>query len=404
MNASSRLIAVLLAALSGISAFAEDVPHVRDDAKRIVQTLASPEMWGRGYTRGGMGKAQAFLEKEIHKIGLAPLAGDTLRQPFTYPVVTFPGKMEVRLNDRLLVPGVDYIVNEGTPGGKGEGMLVKTDDTHFTDAGKFNLVFTKKLTWSVAGKKLPVNTIYVDVAKFTDVPTHYSYNIESTLIPVFNANNLAAVVKGTTHPDRYFVFMAHYDHLGSMGTEAYFPGANDNASGVSLLLSLAKYYQAHPQPYSIAFLFFAGEEAGLIGSRYFVEHPLIPLTQIRFAMNFDIEGTGNAGATIVNAVQFPAEFATLQKINDEGHYLLQIGSRGKAANSDHYWFTEHGVPAFFMYTQGGIQAYHDVFDKSETLPLDKIDDVFALTLKFSQKIAEEGLDTPAPTGSDPSGK
>jgi Zn-dependent M28 family amino/carboxypeptidase len=54
-----------------------------------------------------------------------------------------------------------------------------------------------------------------------------------------------------------------------MGKDTYFPGANDNASGTSLLLGLAKYYAANPQPFTIAFICFAGEEAGLKGSKYF---------------------------------------------------------------------------------------------------------------------------------------
>ncbi len=371
--------------------FGDDVPHVRDETKRIVKTLASKHYWGRGYTKHGMAKAADFLENEIDELGLAPLDGKNLRQSFEYPVNTFPGKVEVRLNDRLLVPGVDYIVHHASLGGALSGTLSPKDASTFVDpTGNVTVSLQDKLTWSVARTQLKTNLIYVDRAKFKETPTRFAFDIETKFVPRFKANNLAAVVRGTVSPDRYFIFTAHYDHLGSLGKHAYFPGANDNASGVSLLLSLAKYYQAHPQPYSIAFIFFAGEEAGLIGSKYFVEHPLVDLKKIRFVMNFDLVGTGEEGATIVNATEFPAEFAVLQGINNEGHYLKQIGSRGKAANSDHYWFTEHGVPAFFLYTMGGIKAYHDVFDRSETLPLNKVDDVFALTLKFGQKITDEG--------------
>ena len=61
---------------------------------------------------------------------------------------------------------------------------------------------------------------------------------------------------------------------------------------------------------------------------------------------------------------------------------MKIKSRGKAANSDHYFFTEAGVPAFFFYTLGGISAYHDVFDIAETLPLTEYEDVFKLFVDF----------------------
>ena len=158
--------------------------------------------------------------------------------------------------------------------------------------------------------------------------------------------------------------------------------ANDNASGVSLLLGLAKYYAAHPQPYSIVFICFAGEEAGLIGSKYFTDNPLIPLRNIRFLLNLDLEGTGDEGITLVNATEFPDEFAAMNKVNDEGRYVAKINARGKAANSDHYWFSEKGVPAFFFYTLGGIKAYHDVFDKSATLPLNEYNDLVKLVIGF----------------------
>ncbi len=369
---------------------AEDVPHVHDEAKAIVKTLASRYYWGRGYTKHGMEKAADYLEQAVTDLGLAPLDGKNFRQPFEYPVVTFPGRMDVRLNDKLLVPGVDYIVDEGTAGGIQTGDLVAKDASTFTNAaGDVTIKLKDKLTWSVESQQMKTNAIYVDRAKFKEPLTKFAFDIETKFVPHYRANNIAAVVRGTVQPDKYFIFTAHYDHLGGMGDKTYFPGANDNASGDSLLLTLAKYYQAHPQPYSIAFIFFAGEEAGLIGSKFFVEHPLIDLKKVRFVMNFDLEGTGEQGAMIVNATEFPNEFSTLRKINDEGHYLVQIGSRGKAANSDHYYFTEHGVPAFFMYTMGGIKAYHDVFDRSATLPMTKIDDVFALTLKFGQAIAGE---------------
>ena len=124
-------------------------------------------------------------------------------------------------------------------------------------------------------------------------------------------------------------------------------------------------------------------QAGLLGSEYFSQHPLFPLDQIRFLINMDILGTGEEGITAVNATVYPKEFALLRKINDENHYLVKIASRGKAANSDHYWFTEKGVPAFFIYTMGGIKAYHDVFDISRTLPLNEYNHLFKLLVEFS---------------------
>ena len=128
------------------------------------------------------------------------------------------------------------------------------------------------------------------------------------------------------------------------------------------------------------------EEAGLLGSKYFTEHPLVPLKNIRFLLNTDLAGTGEDGITVVNATEFPKEFALLNEVNDQQHLLKKINVRGKAANSDHYFFTEKGVPAFFFYTMGGITAYHDVLDKSATLPLNEHEDLFKLVVGFNNKL------------------
>jgi Zn-dependent M28 family amino/carboxypeptidase len=213
-------------------------------------------------------------------------------------------------------------------------------------------------------------------------------SIENKRLKKFEAANVCGMVKGTAKPDSFIVFTAHYDHLGGMGRHTYFPGANDNASGIALLLNLAQYYCKNPSRYSMVFICFAGEEAGLIGSKYFVENPLIPLKRIRFLLNTDLAGTGEEGITVVNATQFTKEFEWMQQINKQHGFLTAINARGKAANSDHYFFSEKGVPAFFFYTLGGIKAYHDVFDKAETLPLNEHEDLYRLMIKFVEKLQQ----------------
>ncbi len=76
----------------------------------------------------------------------------------------------------------------------------------------------------------------------------------------------------------------------------------------------------------------------------------------------------------------------MQEINNNGHYLAAVNARGKAANSDHYFFTEKGVPAFFFYTLGGIKAYHDVFDRAETLPLNKVNNIQHFIQTFNSRV------------------
>lgn len=364
------------------AAFAQNLSF----GKKIVDTLTSPYFWGRGYTNDGMKKAADFITNEFKSYGLQPIGKNYLQQ-FSYPVNTFPGKMEVNINGKDLIPGKDFIVAPETKGVKGSGNLDVLDSIQFINRNKMVVIkMQDKLTWSVAPEIANYSLILVDKKAMDKTPASFKVNIDNKLVNNFKAANVCAMVKGTAKPDSVIFITAHYDHLGGMGKDTYFPGANDNASGISLLLNLAQYYAKNPQKYSIGFICFAGEEAGLLGSKYFTENPLVPLKNIRFLINTDLAGTGEEGITVVNATEFPKEFAMMQAINKEGNLLTAVNARGKAANSDHYFFTEKGVPAFFFYTLGGIKAYHDVFDKAATLPLNEHEDLFKLIIKFNQKL------------------
>ena len=132
----------------------------------------------------------------------------------------------------------------------------------------------------------------------------------------------------------------------------------------------------------MVFIAFSGEEAGLMGSRWFVSHPLLPLSNIRFLTNLDIMGNATDGITVVNATEQPAAFSLLNSINDSKHYLPVIKSRGKAANSDHYFFSEAGVPAFFIYTNGGQGYYHDVYDKPGEISFVNVPSIALMLVDF----------------------
>jgi aminopeptidase YwaD len=372
------LIAFLISI--NVVAYSQEVSFNR----KMVDTLASPYFWGRGYTNDGMKKAANFLAGELKELGVAPLDHKSYFQDFSYPANTFPGKMEVEINGKPLTPGLDFIVSPESRGTKAKGRLQQKDSSNFIDIGNRIIVnLQDKLTWSVEQQVADFTVIQLDKNRIKELPASYKVNIENKFVSNFKTTNVCGIAKGTAKPDSFIFITAHYDHLGGMGKDTYFPGANDNASGVTLLLSLARYYAAHPSKYSIGFILFAGEEAGLVGSKYYTENPLVPLKNIRFLINTDLAGTGDEGITVVNATEFPNEFALMTKINDENKYLVKVNPRGKAAISDHYFFTEKGVPAFFFYTLGGIKAYHDVFDRAATLPLTEQDHLDSLLIKFN---------------------
>jgi Zn-dependent M28 family amino/carboxypeptidase len=360
-------------------------------ARQVIKKLCSKEFLGRGYVKNGVNKAAGYIAGELKANGLQ-MFGTSYEQVYSFPVNTYPGKMSVRLNDRLLTPGKHYLVEPSAHSLKGSYTLVKRDSVSWTNelsAGKKPSLIVKKkkkLTYTVSTDVSDETLIELLADSFPGEPKTISVNFEAKFIPEFKCKNLAGYIKGTQQPDSFLVFTAHYDHLGAMGKEAWFPGANDNASGVSVLLNLVKYYTAHPAKYSVAFIFFSGEEAGLLGSRYYSTHPLFPLSSIKFLTNLDLLGTGDDGIMVVNATVFKSQFEKLNSINTERQYVKQVKQRGKAANSDHYWFTEKGVPSFFIYTMGGIQAYHDIYDVEKTLPLTKYMEVCRLLIDFNASL------------------
>ncbi|WP_316810624.1 M28 family metallopeptidase [Pedobacter heparinus] len=373
---------LLLCLLISRPAFSQD-PGL---AKKILNRLTAKTMWGRGYTKNGLGKAADYITAQFEAYGLIPMNGNSFQQTFSFPVNTFPGKMSLKINGKALTAGKDFILTPESKGKKASGKLEQKDSTVFISAQEKLIITLKdKLTWSVSTEQADHTGIQV-LKTATEKPDRFELNIENQFVPDFKAANICAMVKGTSRPDSLIVLTAHYDHLGGMGAHTYFPGANDNASGISFLLSMAKYYAANPAPYSIAFLCFAGEEAGLLGSRYFTEHPLTALDKIRFLINVDMVGTGETGITVVNAAFHPKEFALLNKINAANSYLAKINPRGKAANSDHYFFSEKGVPAFFIYTNGGIRAYHDIYDRPATLPFTAYNNLFKLFVDFNREL------------------
>jgi len=393
------------------------LPCNAQQAKEYIEKLSSPSFHGRGYYKMGDDKAAKYIQNEFSKAGLLPVNG-TYLQKFSFPVNTFPGKMDVKIGKQKLVPGKDFIVSPACPTIKGtypvikltwplpdftiknyanDFLLVDKSNLDSTAAAAFDellrnpppvkgvvVVEPAKLTWGVSGK---VNDqVFIRVLKdsFPANATTITLNIENKFIKDYVSANVMGMIPGTTNADSFLVFTAHYDHLGRMGKNALFAGANDNASGTAMIMELAKYYlkEANRTGKSLLFIAFAAEEAGLIGSKFYTENPPLALNKIRFLLNLDLMGNGEDGMMVVNGEVHESEYQLLQKINSDQNLLKTIGKRGKARNSDHYWFSERGVPAFFFYTTGGSKAYHDIYDVAETLPLTEFEDVQTLIREF----------------------
>jgi len=398
-------------------------------AKTIVQKLASPELKGRGYTENGNSLAAEFITSEYKRIGLLPF-GKSYYQKFNIPINTFPNEVLVKINGEVLKPGIDYLIESSSPGIRGKINCVKADrsgiDTkeklidlirkagenfilidntikstenkdlnktidEFISFLKYSpqipckgvIIYTKeKLTWDNS-TKLNVRPVIVinkemDLNSFNVV----ELKIDNKFIDKYETQNIVGYIKGSLKPDSFIIVTAHYDHLGKMGKDTYFPGANDNASGIAMILNLASYYSKHQPKYSIVFISLSAEEIGLYGAKEFTENPLFKLDKIRFLVNFDLAGTGEEGIRVVNGSVYKDKFDLLTKINTDNKLFPKVDIRGAACNSDHCFFYQKGVPCFYIYTQGGIKAYHDIYDKYETLPLTEFVDYNTLMIKF----------------------
>ena len=180
----------------------------------------------------------------------------------------------------------------------------------------------------------------------------------------YQSQNICGYIPGES--DTMIVFTAHYEHLGMSG-DTIFYGAHDNASGTAAVLDLARMANLQRGHYTYVFLFFGGEESGLIGSRYFVDNTLINLSKVKLLINIDLFCGGDEGLMVVNAnSRETSPFVDLlQRINDLHGFAAKIGRRDNAANSDHYFFTSE-CPAVFIYTLGGpFGGYHSPTDTCE---------------------------------------
>jgi hypothetical protein len=201
--------------------------------------------------------------------------------------------------------------------------------------------------------------------------------------PGTGRNVIAALDGGDAKSkDEWIVIGAHYDHLGEGGNRsslapaeaAVHNGADDNASGVSVVLSAARAFAAGPRPArSVLFIAFTGEESGLLGSAYFVAHPTIA-GRMRAMINLDMVGRLGAGPLIVYGVDTADEWRSLveQAASRAG---IAIATRGEGYGpSDHTSFYTKDIPVLHLFTNthGDYHKPTDDADKIDAAGLEKV--------------------------------
>jgi Zn-dependent M28 family amino/carboxypeptidase len=181
----------------------------------------------------------------------------------------------------------------------------------------------------------------------------------------FNATNILVEIKGTESPETYIVISAHHDHLGISGNKI-FNGADDNASGVSALMSFAEYFAKNPPKHSVIIAAFDAEELGLSGAKHFVA--TFDNSKILVNLNMDMISRSAKDELYVVGTRYNQKLKVLLDTfkNPTTSKLIQghDGTNGKqdwTASSDHGQFHKVNIP-FLYFGNEDHNAYHKPTD------------------------------------------
>lgn len=399
--------------------------------RRDIDTLCSVAYAGRGYVRGGQERAAAYIEKQFQALATSPQ--DVLVQSFGFDL-NVPQSASLVVGKKSYKIGRDFIIHRLSGSGEAYGRIVDagfglTPEKSWRGrvvllrAGlpdsvqqstelrqKYRALTDMNVRIAAALQEQPVAIIILQ----TKITAAFSREqagipiVEATLPMTENyankrirlqvnaqmqrivAKNIALILHPTNFADtavkQHTIYItAHYDHLGMQG-DALFAGANDNASGTSMLLETARHFAVQERTTEMRFVAFAAEECGLLGSKAWADAHASEFPSIRFLLNLDLMGNGDKGITAVAGKDFPQYFERLSAQNARLHAVPQVKARANAPNSDHYWFAQAGVPSFFVYTEGGPPHYHDINDLPQNLPLSRYRAVFGLLVAFLNEI------------------
>ncbi len=422
-------IALALVA-AGMGSFAQDVNKLiqQSDVERLIKTLSADDMQGRGTFTPGIDKAATFIEGEFKKIGLQPLKGNTgYRQSFTVYRTT-PMQMQVSIEGQPIVANNIAIAGGADFNWKNDadvqvvkisaGQNFQTEYRNYIRSGKktlmlidpqFEAIFKQlhsRFSGGNVSMKEPMaanNTqqVVMVLGTFGEVKNFdvaFKTKVENP--PIFN---VAGMLPGKSKPDEYVVFSGHYDHLGilrSMDGDSIANGADDDASGTTAVISLAKYYKKlNNNERTLIFVAFTAEEIGGYGAQYFSKQ----LDPDKVMAMFNIEMIGKTSKFGQNTA-----FITGYERSDFGE-ILQRNLEGTAFKfhpdpypeqnlfyrSDNATLARLGVPAHTISTDqiDTDKLYHSVKDEFSSLDVANITATIRAIALSSRSIVA-GKDTP----------
>lgn len=394
------------------------------EVRRIISTLAADDMQGRRTFTPGIDKAASFIEQEFEKAGLQPWPGAKgFRQSF-YMYRVKPVSVQLKINNEPRIS--DNVIVQSTAGQltwNQEGQVAE----HHVNAGENFYERIREL------RKQKGNTIvWVDAAQ-SEAFRQYRQYLQSSNLMADSANlvlvlqepsdsairsvnlevrqqitplplfNVVGVIPGTSRPEEYVIFSAHYDHLGiiqPVEQDSIANGADDDASGTTAVISLAYYYKDHKPARTLVFAAFTGEEMGSYGARYFSQQ----FAPEKVVAMFNIEMIGKEAKFGKNSAFITgferSDFGTILQRNLEGSVFRfhpdPYPDQQLFFRSDNATLARLGVPAHTISTDqiDRDSLYHTVNDEIESLDIQNITNTIKAIAQSAVSIID-GRDTPA---------
>ena len=231
---------------------------------------------------------------------------------------------------------------------------------------------------------------------------------------MIDSYNVIGVVEGTDPKlkNEYIIYSGHYDHVG-IGTpdetgDVIYNGARDNAVGTTTVLSMAENLAKYPTKRSALFILFTGEEKGLLGSKFYVENPVLPLKQMVYCFNSDNAGYNDTSlATIIGLPRTTAAKHITSAATAFGLTAVDdpAPEQGLFDRSDNVHFASKGIPAptfslgFTAFNGDVTKYYHRPGDEAETLDYEYLFKFFQAYVLAGRQIANDPV-TPVWTAGD----
>lgn len=409
--------------LSAAASHAQNIDKVINakETERIERVLSSDEMQGRRVFTPGIDKAAAFIADEFKSAGLQFASGQSsylqsfnmVRPSFVSAKGTFDGaaleeknivvfttRPSVSLNEQsgyeiVKIAAADTFNNKAFGAIRGnKNVLVLVDPVHekaFRSLPRFKR------------ESMPVERVAAFV--LTDkTPSAYTIDAEHKITEM-KLSNVVGILPGKSRKDEYVIFSGHYDHLGigrpNKDMDSIYNGANDDASGITAVILLAKYFKLlGNNERTLIFAAFTAEESGGYGSQYFSRQ--FDPAKVMAMFNIEMIGTESKWGT-------NSAFITGYERTDMGQILeknLQ-GSKFKFYpdpypdqqlffRSDNATLARLGVPAHTISTSkmDSEKYYHTQDDEIETLDMNNMSEIIK-SIAISARSIIAGKDTPA---------